>query len=540
MGLGLVWSLTVLLGANARPEGGLFPGTNVLSVSIEIPEEGLDILRGSGRARGVGGKPEALVTVIEGGRRYANVVAQLKGYTSFQPVDQFPSLTLHFNKRVSGQKFHGYAKLSFNNSFQDPTFLHERLTREVYAAAGVPVPRSDFAMIQLNGRELGLYVVVEAFDKHFLKRHFERSDGTLFEPAALHDIDRPMRLDDGDPETGGAALRRLIRAAREPKLESRMAALEAAMDVERFLSMMAVEVMLCHSDSYSMNRNNYRLYHDPGTDKIVFLPHGMDRVLGAHRSSLDLPLIPTTLGLVARAVLSTQEGRRRYLERVDQLFRTVFDSDALCRWMREIEVEIQAGKGALPKERRWGERRRAGKTSDADRLCERIERRFGELRAQITHARELMAAVPLTPFDSDGVAFPQDWSLIRRADSTEAVLELQTKDGQRLWRIRGRAPNLKVVVVHRFRLSKGFYQLTGQPRFLGAEPSVVRAVLVRPWTERYGVEHQVLDWRKLNTIFEVTSAAASGEVDLHYEIEASGTEVLFDPSSIRLVRRVVR
>ena len=93
----------MLVGANARPEGGLFPGTNVLSLTIEIPEEGLDILRGAGRARGVGGKPEAWVTVIEGGRRYTNVVAQLKGYTSFQPVDQFPSLTLHFNKREIGR-----------------------------------------------------------------------------------------------------------------------------------------------------------------------------------------------------------------------------------------------------------------------------------------------------------------------------------------------------------------------------------------------------------------------------------------------------
>ena len=95
--------------------------------------------------------------------------------------------------------------------------------------------------------------------------------------------------------------------------------------------MVAIETMLVHSDSYSMNRNNYRLYHDPAIDRIVFMPHGMDRVLGTHRAALDLSIVPPRLGLVARALLSTAEGRRRYVDRVADLFQDVFRPDALCR-----------------------------------------------------------------------------------------------------------------------------------------------------------------------------------------------------------------
>src|SRR6185436_16070515 len=135
----------------------------------------------------------------------------------------------------------------------------------------------------------------------------------LYEGGILKDIDQPLQLSPGKNPTNHAAVQRLISASREPDPEKRWRALEAALDMDRFLSMMAMETLLCHSDSYSMNRNNYRLYHDPTTDKLIFMPHGMDRVLGTHRSPLDLSVVPTMLGMVARAVISTPEGRRRHV-----------------------------------------------------------------------------------------------------------------------------------------------------------------------------------------------------------------------------------
>jgi spore coat protein CotH len=90
-------------------------------------------------------RPEADATVVEGGREYLNVTVRLKGASSFQPISARPSFTLHFDKRVANQRFHGLAKVSLNNSAQDPTRLHEALSRDVFAAAGVPVPRATFS-----------------------------------------------------------------------------------------------------------------------------------------------------------------------------------------------------------------------------------------------------------------------------------------------------------------------------------------------------------------------------------------------------------
>jgi hypothetical protein len=129
--------------------------------------------------------------------------------------------------------------------------------------------------------------------------------------------------------------------------------------------MMAMETILCHSDSYSMNRNNYRLYHDPATDKIVFMPHGMDRVLGTHRSALDLAIVPPALGLVARAVLSTPEGHAVTFS-VSACFYQCFRPDQLCRRVCEIDSRIASEKADGPIQQAPAE-----EVQDRNRISER-------------------------------------------------------------------------------------------------------------------------------------------------------------------------
>jgi spore coat protein CotH len=166
---------------NLRPDEDIFQSTNLPRLSIQIPDEGMELLRRSRSARSQQTKPQAQARVMEGERVYTNVTVQLKGFTSFQPIDRLPGLTLNFDKLAPGQNFHGLTKISLNNSLQDPSRLHEKLARELFAAAGVPVPRAAHALVTLNGRELGLYVLTEGFDKTFLSHHFKRSDGNLYE-----------------------------------------------------------------------------------------------------------------------------------------------------------------------------------------------------------------------------------------------------------------------------------------------------------------------------------------------------------------------
>ena len=81
-------------------------------------------------------------------------------------------------------------------------------------------------------------------------------------------------------------------------MSRRLRLIEMKLDVERLLSFMGLEVLISHHDGYSMDRNNYRIYHDPTSGRLVFLPHGLDLLFqltaapaAAYReATVELPL----------------------------------------------------------------------------------------------------------------------------------------------------------------------------------------------------------------------------------------------------------
>jgi hypothetical protein len=497
----------------------LFAIGRPLQIALNIPEEGIAALRQSRPSPNGEDRPEADATVVEGEREYLNVTVRLKGFSSFQPISARPSFTLHFDKRVPNQTFHGLTKVSLNNSAQDPTHLHEAVSRHVFAAAGVPVPRATFAFVTLNGRALGLYVLTEGFDKRFLERYFARTDGNLYEGGLLRDITSGLQRDTGRNPRSDEAVERLIRAAREPDPQERFRALSAVLDLDRFLSMMAIETMLSHSDSYSMNRNNYRLYHDPATDKIVFMPHGMDRVLGTHRSALDLSIVPPRLGLVARALQSTAEGRRRYVDRVAVLFEDVFRPDALCRRARELDVTT-------------------GFASAAE-LCARITRRASELEFQLADRAALVEVPPTPAFDAAGLARLAGWRPASRLGQPPASLSVVTRDGDDVLHLQTTASSRDSLLQTRFALPTGQYRIAGRVALVGADDASsstpLSVLLVRMAASRFAYERRPLGSGDIDVRFEVSDSVSPEEIELIVEVPGGTSEAWIDASSLTLV-----
>jgi len=99
-------------------------------------------------------------------------------------VDEDPALTLTFDKFVPDQTFHGLKKISLNNSVQDSSYLCERLSREMFIQAGIPCPRAGFALLTLNGRYLDMRVLLEGYDRIFLKRYFKNTRAIFMMPAS--------------------------------------------------------------------------------------------------------------------------------------------------------------------------------------------------------------------------------------------------------------------------------------------------------------------------------------------------------------------
>jgi spore coat protein CotH len=134
-----------------------------------------------------------------------------------------------------------------------------------------------------------------------------------------------------------ADLKKLWAAAQEKDLKQRFVKLEKLLDMDKFISYLALEVITWDWDGYPMNRNNYRIYHDPERDKIIFIPSGMDQMF----ANPGGPLFPNFPGFVARALLETPDGRARYLTRMEEIMRTVYNVDKLIKRLDELQAQIQ-------------------------------------------------------------------------------------------------------------------------------------------------------------------------------------------------------
>ncbi len=368
----------------------LFAGETVLKLSIEVDAQGLEILRANSSNRYTSpNRPDALATVREGTNIYRRVAIHLKGSAgSFRDVEQKPAFTLHFDEHIPTQRFHGLEKISLNNSVQDSTYMCEFLGRQIFNATSVPVPRAGHATVTFNGEPLGLYVLVEGWNKQFLKRHFPDLKGNFYEGAFRDDITATLEAKSGAEPQNRSDLDTLVRAAREPDLERRFAALDRVLDVDRFITFVAMEVLLNHWDGYSLHVNNYRIFHDRRSGKLIFMPHGLDQLFGIRRREFDPQLLPAMSGLVASALLETRAGRRLYLDRMAQLHTNTFNVPALTATVDKLEKLLAP---AL--------------RSDGDSLAEfnarvpLLRQRIEDRQAEI---REQLAEIGTPIFDAQG------------------------------------------------------------------------------------------------------------------------------------------
>src|SRR5262249_26536901 len=304
----------------------LFKSDKVLNLEIELGKKELDALRREPRKY-------VQATLKDGEQVYDKIGIHVKGAAgSFRGIDDKPGLTLNMNKFKQDKLFYGMDKFHLANSVQDPSYLSELICGELFRAAGVPASRVAHAIVTINGRRRGVYYLKEGYDKYFLKRHFNEHRGNLYDGGFLRDVDQPLQLLSGkDDVKKHADLKALTAAAREANVQQRFQKIEKVLDMDRFITYLVLQTVTWDWDGYGMNRNNYRIYHDTGRDKLVFIPSGMDQMF----ANPDGPIFPGYQGMLARAVIETPEGKKRYVARLTQIMQTIYKPDELVKRLDE-------------------------------------------------------------------------------------------------------------------------------------------------------------------------------------------------------------
>ncbi len=554
----LAISISSSWGASYRPTmadkaagDDLFTNASIRHLQIEISDEGMETLRKySYRARNESQRTNVPATIREGRLTWTNVAVHLKGALgSFRPVDSKPSLTLNFDRWSDGRKFHGLQKVSLNNSLQDPSCVSEKICREIYNAAGVPTPRADYATVELNGRYLGLFVLTEGWNKQFLQRYYRNVKGNFYDLGGSHDVNKPLAATSGDSPTNHTMLETVAVAAAERDHSRRIVRLRETVDLDRFISMAALDAMMWNWDGYAINRNNYRLFHDRETDRLVFFPHGVDQMFW----KINGPIVTGRSGLVARSLLETEEGRDLYLKRFSELRAGVFDVKAITNRVAQLSARL------APAVVREGAGQLAQFQSSANLFRNRIVARARDVDQQLAGVKNLVRLkrngtalitnwVPRTQFgkvvldktDSppalhlkvDGETSFGAWVAVAWLEEGRYVLEGRVKTegvegtsrngtggaGFRVWSDRKDTRGA----------SWGWfpYSTTRDPQFGGLIPAVTNSV-----EQRF---IGATEWQDLRHEFELRQPVA--DLQIQCVLQAAAGEAWFDLSSLRIRR----
>jgi spore coat protein H len=249
------------------------------------------------------------------GLEFNDVGVHLKGAAgSWRDWNDKPGLTLGFDKFVKGQELLGLEKLHLNNGVQDGSYFHELLANELALAMGVPACRCAHALVELNGRKVGLYVLKEGFDKTWLRRNFPGSaEGNLYDGGFCTDIDGDLKLDTGT-DIQRQDLKALAMACSQG-----YAAVERLVDIERFCANAALQIITADWDGYVRKPNNYRVFL-PKQGKAIFIPHGMDQLW----QNPEEALWQGWGGRVAQVVLAHPDAKQLTLTKLSEAWQRHF------------------------------------------------------------------------------------------------------------------------------------------------------------------------------------------------------------------------
>jgi spore coat protein H len=503
---------------NRDASDDFFERGEIPRLKITIPQAELDRLRQDNRNYVRCAIKESAKT------EYASVGIKLKGAAgSFRGVDDKPALTLNFDRFRDHQEFHGLDKIHLNNSVQDPTYLNELVCSELFLAGGIPTPRTTHARVWLNGRDLGLYVLKEGFDASFLKRHFKDSTGNLYDGGFLQDLDAALEKDSGDGPDDRSDLKTVVDATREGDAKKRWQRMAELVDVDRMLTFTALELMTCHWDGYSLNRNNYRVYFDANTKKMLILPHGMDQMFGDPNASVLI----NPGAMVPQAILSNPEWRAAYRDRIGELLPLFSPPDRLLKRADEVHARIR------PVLNEWN----AGAARDLDNQVRHLKERIAARAKSLAEQNNVPEPRPLK-FDADGVAKVIGWKA--KAETADAKFDEQAGANEpKSYRIEA-GPGGRCVASWRAKvlLPAGKYKFEARGRTSEvaalAEQSGEGAGVRLSGAKRTNKLAGDSSWQPLEHAFEII--APTQEVELVAELRATKGQVWFEADSLRVVR----
>ena len=210
-----------------------------------------------------------------------------------------PGLKIDFDKYSTNQKFLGLKSLVLDNLTQDSSGIHETVSMRFYERLGIPTSRETHVRLYVRDEYIGVYALVEAVDKEFLKRIYgsigedTQNDGWLYEFVWQEDwrftdlgtelAPYKLRFDatTHESKTDEEKYRRiqeLVTLANQTSEDRFVEVLGGRFDLPGFIRFVAAQAFLGDTDGFlgSFGINNFYLYRLENQEKHVLIAWDTD------------------------------------------------------------------------------------------------------------------------------------------------------------------------------------------------------------------------------------------------------------------------
>ena len=350
----------------ADESGALYDPERRLEIEIEMAPADWDALREQGFSlfefqRGEAGDFDYTFfdadVSIDGARAPAASVRKKGGLGSLSRIR--PSLILDLDRSDPDGSISGVNRLTLNNDRSSPSHNRQCMAYELFTQAGLPASRCNLAHVVVNGVDLGTFSNVEPIRKPLLRRLFGDDSGNLYEGREDGDftsygVER-FQIKTNEATADRSDLR-AVAAALAADDANVVSELERLIDLDGFRRFWALETLTGNWDSYSGNTNNFYVYHDPESDRLVFLPWGTDTAFtgGSIVDAYNQTLTVYATGALANRLYNLPAERARFRALLAELNDTLWDAGALEARLDELAAaSTDAWPGAVEAQREF-------------------------------------------------------------------------------------------------------------------------------------------------------------------------------------------
>ncbi len=295
---------------------------------------------------------------------YGNIVldsvgVRYKGNSSFtmsQNTRKKP-FKIKFDK-YRDQTFFGIKRLNFANGVKDPSFMREPISYRI-ARKYMPAPRTAFVNLIMEGDLIGLYVQVEQVDKTFLKRFFDDNDFNLYkvgdQGAGLDylGVDQVLfeakyELKTNEDINDWSAFISMIDKLNNTPDDSFVATMNACLNLESCIKILAMNMVFSHFDSYSGSGRNYYFYDDSTSGQFHMIPWDQNEAFGSYSNNWNVISqdIITISNLASRPlnkrVIENDSLKQIYLQNIHHMINGPATYDSIVAMADEMKPLIES------------------------------------------------------------------------------------------------------------------------------------------------------------------------------------------------------